>query len=510
MNTNNALFRFVLGIVFTYLMTACSFSEIIGGYATDFTDYGAGARVLALGGAGRTLIDDSSAGYYNSALLPEMIDINFTGMTTTLMDVTKYNYFGMSLPIGEKETLGINYVGLQMDGLELHTNSSSTPEGYFTVGNTALMISYGKSVLDNLNLGIAAKYGQRKVYDSEDGFLTFDLGYLLKFDNLLFGGNVKNIFTQKFGAASDDKFDLDADVGVSIRFDKLVIGLDVARILRGGPSYYAGAEYSVVELNDSIGLKLRGGMNANNDISIGLGVNMVPINLDYAYVVKATGQEHVFSAGIQFDDNAKRIKKMKALEMYKEALLVLGKRNLPAAIKVINNGLKIDSDSIELRSLITRIDQTSKYMDAKDLNFNKPNYATLYNDGLYAYILRDNEKSLENTEYLILKTNNQKIKDLRSMIEFNEKKICKYRDKDVVGAYFEESLASLMVDKLEEANALLEKILYLEPNNILALKRLGSNYYVYGNKEKAVSLWKKVLTIAPNDEEVKKLIATKK
>jgi tetratricopeptide (TPR) repeat protein len=50
-----------------------------------------------------------------------------------------------------------------------------------------------------------------------------------------------------------------------------------------------------------------------------------------------------------------------------------------------------------------------------------------------------------------------------------------------------------------------EEVLILEPNNILAYKRLGSAFYALGDKEKAVQTWRKALRISP-DESLKKMI----
>ncbi|GAJ13873.1 unnamed protein product, partial [marine sediment metagenome] len=47
-----------------------------------------------------------------------------------------------------------------------------------------------------------------------------------------------------------------------------------------------------------------------------------------------------------------------------------------------------------------------------------------------------------------------------------------------------------------------QEVLELEPNNTLALSRLGSAYYVIGQKEKAKELWLRVLEIEPENKEV--------
>jgi len=55
---------------------------------------------------------------------------------------------------------------------------------------------------------------------------------------------------------------------------------------------------------------------------------------------------------------------------------------------------------------------------------------------------------------------------------------------------------------IEECNT----ILYLEPGNIVALKRLGSAYYALGKKDKAREAWQRALKLAPNDQEIKSFL----
>jgi len=47
-----------------------------------------------------------------------------------------------------------------------------------------------------------------------------------------------------------------------------------------------------------------------------------------------------------------------------------------------------------------------------------------------------------------------------------------------------------------------EEVLQLEPNNLLALKRMGSAFYALGNKLKAREIWEKALRIVPDDREL--------
>jgi tetratricopeptide (TPR) repeat protein len=64
------------------------------------------------------------------------------------------------------------------------------------------------------------------------------------------------------------------------------------------------------------------------------------------------------------------------------------------------------------------------------------------------------------------------------------------------------ALNYLYEDRSDLAIVECQEVLDLEPNNALALSRLGSAYYVIGQKEKAKELWLKVLELEPENKEV--------
>ena len=61
------------------------------------------------------------------------------------------------------------------------------------------------------------------------------------------------------------------------------------------------------------------------------------------------------------------------------------------------------------------------------------------------------------------------------------------------------------VEAITECN----RALKLDPNNMLALKRLGSAYFALGNKKQAKTIWQKALEIDSSDKEIKQFLKTK-
>src|SRR3989339_1492569 len=61
-----------------------------------------------------------------------------------------------------------------------------------------------------------------------------------------------------------------------------------------------------------------------------------------------------------------------------------------------------------------------------------------------------------------------------------------------------------------DAMKVCKEVLEFDSKNIIALKRLGSIYYMSDMKDKAKEIWEKVLLLDPLDTEVKEILKTVK
>jgi len=480
-------------------------ADIIGGYTSDFFDYGVGARYIAMGGAGRSIVDDADAGYWNPALLPKVPFLNLRSMTSTLLGVTHYNQLAISIPLSDIDMISFTYLGMGMDSLEIHLSSipSATPEGSFDVNKSALMLSYGRKMNDNLNLGITGKYGMRKVYEQQDSVMAFDLGAFLDLGLVQCGGTVKNVFVTMMGDQTVDKYDMDVDLGVSTKWNNMLFSVDMARLMRKDLSLYAGVEYEAFSIKDAFNLKLRGGINSN-ELSIGLGVFSDSIVFDYTYLIRSMSQEQLFSFGLDFNETAKNQKMLNAEKLYKKAISAIETYNFTIAKTYVTAGLLEYSNLFVLRDLNTRLNFVLAFKASDAIK--DDNGRRLLRDSFQDFLLQKWDDSLDTTEYLVSKYDGKDLNNYQMMIESLSKKASKFKGKDIVKTYIEEAMGGLMVDDLKTSTIKLEQILYFEPENMLVLKRLGSNYYVLGNKDKALEIWRRVLAIDPNDKEVAQFV----
>jgi hypothetical protein len=483
------------------------FSAIIGGYASDYFDYGIGARTIAMGNAGRTVASDASSGYWNSALLANVIDFSFSSMSTELMGSTMYNYLGISFPLSLSESIAINYWELKLNGLQLHLKSSnpdSSPDGYFDVGNSVAMISYGKAINDIINVGLSAKYGYRSLAQSNDSVMAFDFGFLLNLETFKMGGNIRNIYSLKMGSETEDEYGVDFDIGASLQIADLLVSLDFARFVRGKGNlyYYLGGEYKLFHRENVHSLAIRAGYNPNEK-SLGLGFFITPFNMDYTYLLRENDYSHIFSIGIQFNNNALSLLRQKAQYHYEQAIASAKENNYNKLHHHLKDGIRIYPENIDLQNLKKRMLIIEPFIKLEE---DIPNqyHQFLFRVSVRNFLLDNHFDSLEHLEYLLLEYNNLEIRNMRKLIEEYSSNIYSYKNRNFIEIMLNEATGYLFINDIEKSNILLEKIVYFEPNNIIALKRLGSNYYVQKNNYLAAKYWKRVLEINPNDSEIVK------
>lgn len=109
-----------------------------------------------------------------------------------------------------------------------------------------------------------------------------------------------------------------------------------------------------------------------------------------------------------------------------------------------------------------------------------------------------------------LDTANQKAKDFSRLLEENYSYITE-KEKPIKGMNFVDqslfvALNHIYDGRYDLAISKCEDVLSIEPNNIMALKRLGSSFYALGNKSRAREYWGKVLKLNPKDTEIRRFL----
>ena len=79
----------------------------------------------------------------------------------------------------------------------------------------------------------------------------------------------------------------------------------------------------------------------------------------------------------------------------------------------------------------------------------------------------------------------------------------------ILDQWSQDSLDLIRSGKFVQAINVLQKIVDIQPNNVTALTRMGSAYWVMGKKDLARKYWSKVLVIDPNNAEIKQFFNNK-
>ncbi|MDD5457703.1 MAG: hypothetical protein PHV30_11830 [Candidatus Margulisbacteria bacterium] len=289
----------IIGLFIICFVCITSFvhAESIGGYASDYLEYGIFARSSSMGNAGRTLSGGPSAAFYNSALLAQSNSLGLAYAYTGLLADTSCGYFGLGSTLGDWHW-AVNALIIKTGGIEVHTNPLApnfTPEGYTDAANELYIIGLGRNFTDSLDLGLSAKFQRRGLGDSRDEIYSLDAGFLWNLGWLQIGPVFRNLLVNKTGDTSDE-FKPDIDIGFQFNiFEPLLLVVDATRLLDKPSRYYLGAEYILLGGKQSAcNLSLRGGGN-ENETSAGLGLCLGFIRIDYAYVMHNLESQHRYT-----------------------------------------------------------------------------------------------------------------------------------------------------------------------------------------------------------------------
>jgi len=142
--------------------------------------------------------------------------------------------------------------------------------------------------------------------------------------------------------------------------------------------------------------------------------------------------------------------------------------------------------------------------------------ARLVKQGVGGYILEPNDVELAFTSVRHARKSEP---DNPSLVKFADllaaaypteaKKHVELAGVDVLAQVLQKALNNIYEGKYVEAISACNQALKLDPDNLLAHKRLGSAYFALGNKKQAYAIWKKAQKIAPGDDELKKFLKIK-
>ncbi len=291
-------------------------------YAGEFLSTGVGARSAALGGAGTGFSDDVTAGYFNPASLslvnyPQIAILHESRFGGQI----NYDFAGGALPVGANQTLGISAIRLGMDGIKDSRNAlidrngngildedDRIDEAKIKIGNAAdwaVFGSYARKINDRLSVGGNLKVFYKTVLEHSAWGLGIDASASYRpMENLMLGatladatksllswdtGNQEFIVpTLRLGGAYRYRITdahsimpvLDGVFRFEGRHEATNVDLGFASL-----DLQAGMEYSFKDR-----VFVRGGYSELGQLTVGAGIKLPKLNIDYAFVQPSADQ----------------------------------------------------------------------------------------------------------------------------------------------------------------------------------------------------------------------------
>ena len=212
-------------IIFTLILIASAYGvNKTGTTSAKFLSIGVGSNAVGMGGAYTAVADDATAMYWNPAGLSfhDTKEINFNH-ANWIADIS-FDYFGLTLPLNPRSTLGFNITSVTMDEMEVTRYGNENTGETFKAADYAIASTYAIDLTDRFSIGINGKFIQQSIANSHARGFAIDFGTL---------------FTTPFG------FNLGTSISnfgskLKMTGDDLLVGVDVDENIDGNNESVTG------------------------------------------------------------------------------------------------------------------------------------------------------------------------------------------------------------------------------------------------------------------------------
>ncbi|HKI77491.1 MAG TPA: PorV/PorQ family protein [Ignavibacteriaceae bacterium] len=286
-----------------------------GKYAGEFMAIGVGGRALGMGGAYVAAANDVTAGYYNPAGL---ININYPEIALMHEErfgtLVNYDYAAVAIPYGTDMSFGLSIMRLGIDGIPDTRNALVDANGdgvldirddrldysritEFSNQDWAVYFSFAKRHSDNFTYGASVKIIRRVLAEYGATGIGFDIGAQYRpMENLYLGANIQDVTTTlvAWSTGRNELVSPTVKIGAAYRFEFLggsflpAMDADIRFENRQyasnffiGPvsfNFHTGLEYNFKNI-----FMVRAGYSDVNQITIGAGVKLPKLNIDYSF-----------------------------------------------------------------------------------------------------------------------------------------------------------------------------------------------------------------------------------
>lgn len=312
--------RFLI-ITFATILAFSSVSSAqteFGKYSGEFLSLGVGGRSLGMGGTGVAVTSDVTAGYWNPAGLARMDYPQISLMHEEHFgSLVNYNYAAVAIPYGTDMSFGISAIRLSIDGIpdtrdalidrqtgQKITDPTNVNWGLdyskiteFSNTDWAFFLTFAKRQSDNFYWGANVKFIRRDIAEFGATGIGFDVGAIyMPYDNFTLGANLMDITTTllAWDTGRNELISPTAKIGAAyilnilggkftpaLDFDIRFENRQTASYFNVGPVSFDtrfGLEYNFQDI-----IAVRGGYNDVKQFTIGAGVKLPKLNIDYTF-----------------------------------------------------------------------------------------------------------------------------------------------------------------------------------------------------------------------------------
>jgi hypothetical protein len=278
---------------------------VIAKYAGEFMALGVGGRALGMGGAFVAVANDVTSGYYNPAGLANLNYPQLALMHSEQFgNLVNYDYGAVAIPFEEDMSFGLSVMRLGVDGIPDTRKALYDANGdgiidisddrldysritEFSNQDWAFYLTFAKRQTEDFYWGINAKIIRRDLAEFGATGIGFDVGAYYTQDattTLVAWSTGRNELvspTLKVGAAYKVVEFLGGYIMPALDFDIRFENRQFASNFNLGPvsfDMHAGLEYTFKNL-----IYVRGGYNDVKQFTIGAGVKLPKLNIDYSF-----------------------------------------------------------------------------------------------------------------------------------------------------------------------------------------------------------------------------------
>ena len=165
-------------IILLFLITSAFGVDKAGTTAAKFLSIGVGSKATGMGGAFTSIADDATAMYWNPAGLSfnKTKEVYFNH-ANWIADIS-FDYFGFTIPMNSKTTLGFNITSVTMDEMEVTRYGNENTGETFKAADYAIGSTYAINLTDRFSIGLNGKYIQQTIANSHAKGFALDFGTL--------------------------------------------------------------------------------------------------------------------------------------------------------------------------------------------------------------------------------------------------------------------------------------------------------------------------------------------